>query len=168
MDLGCFCDVHFRKLERLEFKLSASHFMLSEKGASYLLNANRQLQNVTIRIGFLYCDDLMSSILNMIQNNWMLSKLSVYGFFYSPLLVTQSQMQLIVDEHPGLVELVLDGFGFEANNAIWLMCELTSLEKFCFRVEDTSVYEQIRTKMGIKWQSSYDERYKTVTMSRQN
>lgn len=63
------CDTHFPKLDRLEIALSASYFGLSEKAASCLLNANRQLKNVAIGIEIRYCDDMMSSILNMIQNN---------------------------------------------------------------------------------------------------
>lgn len=72
----------------------------------------------------------------------MISELIVYGPYE---WVKPFHMQLIVDEHPGLVELYSRDLKFTPDNAIWLM-RFTSLKKYCFGVKNLSAYEQIAEK----------------------
>lgn len=160
--------VHFQHLDRLAFVVGEDYFGLSEKGAIHLLNANRQLQNVGITTGSRFFSvDSIDSILKMIEDNLMISRLNVHTNFRNA-LVEPFQMQRIVDEHPGLVELNLHGLEFTAKGALWLTHQLASLKKFSFLVENSSVYDEIKEGMDTEWQCSFDDQpfMKVITMKR--
>lgn len=163
-----FCDVHFQHLDHLDVDLGYDYPDLSKSSASRLLNANRQLQNLDISVEIQQrCDEILTTLLNIIQKNSLITKLTVRTGNTNPLAM-RSQIQRFVTEHRGLIELDLDCCKFLANDAFWLIHRLHAMQKFHFFIYDPSEYQKLESKVNKsgKWVSSFDQSSEMVTLIR--
>lgn len=161
--------VHFKHLDRLDVNLGFDYSELSEASAFSLLNANQQLRNLIISVDVQHCNEIMVTLLDIIKNNKLISTLTMRTGRNNP-LVKRFQIQRIVNEHRNLTELDLDCCTFTANDAVWFIHRLYSLQKFIFCIYDPSEYQKFESKLGKngKWMCSFDRSSETVTLIRQS
>lgn len=160
------CGVRFKHMDQLDINMGYDFSEFSINSATRLLNANQQLQNLVISVEVQRCDEIMITLLNIFKNNTNISKLTIRTGRINP-LVKRFQIQRIIDEHHGLIELDLDCCKFTANDAFWLIHRLHSLQKFHFCIYDLAEYKKFESKVGKsgKWESSFDHESEMVTLN---
>lgn len=163
-----FCGVHFQNLDHLDINLGYDYPDLLKSSASRLLNANRQLRSLVISVEIQQRgDEILTTLLNIIQKNSLITNLTVRTGNTNP-LAKRSQIQRFAYEHRNLIELDLDCCKFTANDAFWLIHRLHALQKFHFFIYDPSEYQKLESKVNKsgKWLSSLDQSGEMVTLIR--
>lgn len=164
-----FSDLSFQHLEHLELH-SNNYFDSPRKCFAFtsrLLRLNLQLRSLYVHMVGLDYVNIMSALLSIIKNHSLISKLTVD---LSPWTVdgrscvNSFELQRIVNEHPGLIELDLKGFKFKANGVITLVRQLKLLEKFRCRIDNNHTSE-LGIQIGNDWQFSIDK-YRIIKLNR--
>lgn len=131
--------------------------------ATRLLQLCPQVNNVTIRArtGKGITLDTLS---NIIKNNLNIRHLKVHTESFKT-RVFSSDVQQLVNEHPTLVELDLNGYKFTVEAAMALVRQLNSLQKFRFEIGVRSEYDRILSQLDSKWQPTLHERFGIIALS---
>lgn len=114
------------------------------------LRLNPQLSSLEIDLK----NDLDKSaidVLDMIKGNPAISKLTVNDCGDSFMTVNADVIERFANEHPALIELILQKFVFNADEAIALIGRLNQLNKFQFRVNELSKYNELANRLNDEW-----------------
>lgn len=163
--------VFFQLLDHLYFQFNR-RLGLSETNACNLLIANRHIKSLFIDVESQLHVTLLNKILNMIEYHSMVSKLTVRTSEWDlpkdgPLPyphVNVLDIQRLVDEHPGLVELDLNFCKFTANDVLRMAQKLKSLMEFRFLTDDPTIEATMDTG---KYSMQFRRHHRWVTLKRQ-
>lgn len=145
-----YIDTSFHHLHDLRIDLIRNRH-ITDECVNRLFHKCRQLKSLTI--GLWDSEGMtLNKLLNFIKYNPMICKLAVS--MRSQRAVTPTEMRQLVSEHPSLVELDLKRFEFAAMDAVWLIEQLESLKKFCFKMDNQLEYDRFVAQLDSKWQPS--------------
>lgn len=144
----------FNHLRDLSINIVDGNCGLSKRMAARLFRFSRQLQHLKIRI---FGDDGMalSALLDIIEANRNISKLNVS--MENEMVVLSRHIERLVKEHPSLNELDLTGYLFNVNDALVVLQQLKSLEKFCFQLKNAQIYGDLVAQLEMvqnQWKPS--------------
>lgn len=133
---------HFEYLERLRIKSNSYVMNYGMRDATHLWCDNRNLRSLKIEmIGDVGM--LMNDLLNSIQNNGLLSILSVKtDIVFRD--VTRREIDVLITMHPTLRKLHLSSYMFSFGNVIYLINQLDSLQYFAYQIT-----------MGEEWNNAW-------------
>lgn len=139
-------EVSFPNLEHLEFRVKP---ILTIKNATKLLYANQQLKILNI----ISCKELtLTDLLNMINGNTSISKLTVELCCCSAVNTTMTELNRFASEHPVMIELDLGSYLLSVDDIIVFLGQLNSLKKFKCEVESRSEYDRLQNRIANEWQ----------------
>lgn len=142
----------------IDLNMNDDEKILQMKHAGELLKANQELHGVEVILhNFLLVGVVMTfnKLLDIVSDNPRLLKI-VFGVNVNALVCVGSigtaQLNRIVKEHPGLVELEINNDNrIEVDDAISMVRKLNSLEKFRFNINEFE-YKQFIDQLASDWE----------------
>lgn len=147
-------DLPFHHLEHVQIIVNDGNekYDFTKVEAARLLCASKQLKILEIympRGGM-----TLKTLLNIIKEKPAMKKLTLEMASYCP-AAKPMEIQRLIDEHPLLVELSLKDFTFTVENALKLIRQLHSLEKFYFCLNNSSEYTRFASHLDdSRWEIS--------------
>lgn len=141
---------------------------LTYEKAVNLLSANQQLQSLEIQS---YFELSINAILHSIRKNSSLTQLTVdikINGFNSAKDVSMDELNRFVDAHPLITGLELKCYRLTADDANPFICQMKTLKRFEFQVEDRRNFDRIVNQSDNEWNDEilFDEGKFYVNLNR--
>lgn len=116
-----------------------------------LLRLNPQLNSLEMDLKA-DVNESASDLLDMINGNPAISKLTVNGRGDSYVTVSTDEMERFANEHAGVIDLVLPKYVFNTDDVLTLIGRLNQLKKFKFRVNERTEYNALVSRLDNEWE----------------
>lgn len=121
----------FQHLQDLRINIHDGTTGFTKRSAARVFHSSPELQQLTIRVVGNH-GIALDTLLNMIETNRNISELAILQEGCS-MGVSSSEIDRLINEHPSLAALNLSGYKIDANDALTVIRQLESMQKFCIQ-----------------------------------
>lgn len=158
-------EVTFRHLEHLSIRVDG-HACFTPEDAKRLLRSNRHLRS--LKLASMNEEKTnINTLLDIIKDNSSITKLVLTTCLNNSIQMNSSNLQVLVHNHPSLVELELPNCEMSSDNVAALIVQLNFLKKFCFRCWNARNYSKIVSKLDSEWHVSRLYKSNLISLERQ-
>lgn len=149
--------VHFPHLSELSIRyLNSRQNGITTQFVESFLRANPQLQKLSIQLAEKLT---LNEILDLINGNPSLSKLSKSEAYGKEIGVDAAEVNRLVNERTLMEELILWNHRFTVDDAIMLISQLNSLKRFEFLVKDQFECDRFINQLDNDWKFKHHIRF---------